>query len=270
MNSNEIIGFLERAYPPNLALSWDNVGLQVGHHEREIHQVGITLTLTPEILEEVIQKNIQFVVTHHPLFFQPLKRIDLSKPSGMMLEKLIQHNITVYSLHTNLDIARHGVSDELAKLFGIKQSQVMEITSQASLYKLVVYVPCDDFETFRSNMLGSRVGHIGDYSHCSFSMQGEGTFKPGEGASPYIGSTGELSKVAEFRFETIVHQRDCEKVIADMKKYHPYEEVAYDLFELSTLEEPEGLGRHGIVTPINLSEWEFPIQGTLKGNTDLK
>jgi len=72
-------------------------------------------------------------------------------------------------------------------------------------------------------------GWIGNYSDCSFMTAGTGTFRPLEGTNPYIGTTGNLEKVDEYRIETVVSQRNLKKVIEAMIKVHPYEEVAYDV-----------------------------------------
>ncbi len=96
-------------------------------------------------------------------------------------------------------------------------------------FKLAVYVPEEALERVRLALGDAGAGKIGDYSHCSFRARGTGAFRPLEGASPHIGTVGELEEVAEWKLEAVVLEEDVERVLAAMLEAHPYEEVAYDL-----------------------------------------
>lgn len=97
--------------------------------------------------------------------------------------------------------------------------------------KIVVFVPIDDADSFRAAVHEAGAGKIGDYSHCSWSTRGIGRFKPEKGADPTIGQVGKLELVEEERIEFICPKELLSKVITTIKKVHPYEEVAYDVFE---------------------------------------
>lgn len=99
-------------------------------------------------------------------------------------------------------------------------------------YKLVVFVPQTHLEKVRLAICDAGAGKIGNYDNCTFMSSGIGTFRPLEGANPKIGEVGKLERVGEARLETIVLEKDLKNVIDAMKKNHPYEEVAYDLFKL--------------------------------------
>jgi len=99
-------------------------------------------------------------------------------------------------------------------------------------YKLVVYVPQTHIENVRIAVCKVGAGHIGKYDNCAFMSPGLGTFRPLKGAKPFKGQKGKLERVGEARLETIVPASKIKKVIAAMKKSHPYEEVAYDVFKL--------------------------------------
>lgn len=102
-------------------------------------------------------------------------------------------------------------------------------------YKLVVYVPVANADQVRDAMSTAGAGVIGNYTDCSFSTIGKGRFKPGEEASPTIGSAGKLEMVEEERIEINCTETVIKKVIKSMKAVHPYEEVAYDVYERSEL-----------------------------------
>lgn len=118
MKMREIIDVMEMIAPPELAEEWDNPGLMVGMQNQEIKKVLVSLDLNMEVVEEATENDVDLVITHHPLIFHPLKRID-----NPVLIKLIQRNICVYSAHTNLDAAQGGVNDALAAALHLKQVQ---------------------------------------------------------------------------------------------------------------------------------------------------
>lgn len=103
------------------------------------------------------------------------------------------------------------------------------------MVKIVVYAPEVNADAVRSAMGKAGAGKLGNYSFCSFSVKGIGRFKPEKGANPAIGKVGEIESVAEERIETICERKKLSKVIAAIKKVHPYEEVALDIYPLEKL-----------------------------------
>jgi len=101
--------------------------------------------------------------------------------------------------------------------------------------KIVVFVPEDHADAVRKAVGDAGSGKIGNYSHCSFSSKGKGRFLPLEGANPSIGNVGTSETVEEERIEFVCEKENIEKVISVMKKAHPYEEVAYDVYPLLDL-----------------------------------
>lgn len=98
--------------------------------------------------------------------------------------------------------------------------------------KIVVFVPETHVDTVKDAIGSAGGGKIGDYTHCSFSVKGIGEFKPEEGARPFVGKVGELESVAEERIEFICNKNIAKDVIAAIKKAHPYEEVALDIYPM--------------------------------------
>ena len=260
----DVISFLETDFPLHFQESWDNSGLQIGSFDRIVDRVVVSLDVDQCSLEKASSSSL--IISHHPLFFKPLKSLDFNLPLGSLVQKIINLGVSVYSAHTNLDVCCHGVSDELASLFEILEPKVLKVSQTIPLYKLVVYVPVEAFEVFRLAMLDAGLGHIGAYSHCSFSALGEGTFKPGEATSPYIGQVGQLSKVSEYRFESIIDSLNLSRVLAVMKQVHPYEEVAYDVIKLDNSAQSLGFGRYGVTQSIHARELENIMPGVWKGS----
>ena len=103
--------------------------------------------------------------------------------------------------------------------------------------KIVVFVPLSHADIVRKAMGDAGAGQIGNYDHCSFSSKGIGRFIPNEGAKPTIGVVGKPEEVEEERIEMICSKDKASRVIEAMKKVHPYEEVAFDIYPLLSEEE---------------------------------
>lgn len=98
--------------------------------------------------------------------------------------------------------------------------------------KIVVFVPLTHADIVRKAMGDAGAGALGNYSHCTFSSKGIGMFKPLKGAHPNIGKVGKLETVKEERIETVCEKGKLKYVISAIKKVHPYEEVAMDVYPL--------------------------------------
>ena len=241
----DIFRLIEELAPLNLAEGWDNPGLQVGDPEKAVVKALLALDVSREAVDEAVEKNAGLIITHHPLLFSPVKSLDLSRPLGLLLDRIIKAGLTVYAAHTNLDVAGRGVNDVLASCLGLGERVVLSATGREKYLKLVVYVPDTHLSEVHQAISGAGAGWIGNYSHCAFYTRGEGVFQPRTGSRPYIGKEGELSIVEETRLETIVPADALAKVLQVMLNAHPYEEVAYDLYPLENQGPAYGLGLVG-------------------------
>ena len=120
---HQLIDFLREFAPPDLAESWDNVGLLIGDPASEVTSVLTCLTLTPNVAEEAIAREAQLIVTHHPVLFRPVKQLTTANSEGRMLLSLIRAGIAVYSPHTSYDSAADGINQQLARSFGLQGIQ---------------------------------------------------------------------------------------------------------------------------------------------------
>lgn len=241
----DLIGLLNSHYPQSLAEDWDNVGLQVGDPKQQIHKVMIALDPTPSTIQSAIAQQCQALITHHPLIFKPLKKISPDNETGQILFATIRNNLSIISVHTNLDHAADGLNDWLAHTLHVKQPKPLRIAKPGDLIKLVVFVPPEAAEMLALTLFNAGAGHIGRYDQCSFQHEGVGSFRALEGCSPYIGTVGAQEKTTEIRLETIVPRALVNRVVAKMVKAHPYEEAAYDLIPLENQRCDIGLGRIG-------------------------
>ncbi|MHB1419241.1 MAG: Nif3-like dinuclear metal center hexameric protein [Bacillota bacterium] len=259
-----ITDIVERLAPISMAATWDSVGLTIGSPGSEVSRVLVALDVTEDVLEEALAKQVDLIISHHPLFLQPLKDIRYDLPQGRLLRKIIASGLMLYTAHTNLDVARGGVNDLLAACLGIEQSKVLSIEGYEKLYKIVVFIPQGHEKLVRDAMTEAGAGWLGNYSHCTFQTAGAGTFLPRQGSKPFIGEIGDLEKVEESRLETIVPAACLQRVVDKMLEVHPYEEVAYDIYPLANKGQPYGLGRVGLLArPMTLQDFADKIKESL-------
>lgn len=247
IKTREIIRYMEELAPNNLAEDYDNVGLLIGNRQSSVERIMVCLEVSSKTVDEAVAQKVDLIISHHPVIFKGLKRINEDDPKGNVIYRLIKNNVGVYSAHTNLDVAHGGVNNYLSLLLGLTEISNLKDYISEKLYKIVVFVPHDSVDSVREAMSRAGAGWIGNYSDCSFMTAGLGTFRPLEGTNPYIGTTGSLEKVDEYRLETVVTQKDLRKVIEAMIKIHPYEEVAYDIYPLEIKGRQYGMGNVGVL-----------------------
>jgi len=217
----DVIGLLNRFFPPDLAEDWDNVGLQVGDPKTKIDTILVCLDAEEISLKEAQRHNAQLIISHHPLIFKPLERLSPTDSTGRILFDAIRNDIAIVCAHTNLDRAADGLNDWLGERLGLADTTPLEKPISGQFYKLVVYVPVGYEIGVRDAVFAAGAGHIGGYDQCSFSLCGTGTFCGGVGTQPFIGIPGELESTEEVRVETIVLVAADSKVVTRMLKAHP-------------------------------------------------
>jgi dinuclear metal center YbgI/SA1388 family protein len=260
----EIFKLVEELAPRRLAESWDNPGLQVGDPRSVVNRVMLALDVNIDVAAEAGKLGAGLIISHHPLFMKPLRSVRLDRPDGELVSYLLQNEIAVYSAHTNLDYAAGGVNTVLADILGLKDVAVMSPAGRERYLKLAVFVPAGHVEEVRRALSGAGAGWTGNYSHCTFMSSGTGTFKPLEGTNPYIGRTGELERVEEYKLETIVPSGKSGAVLRAMQEAHPYEEAAYDLYPLENGGPVYGPGMvGGLPQPVILREFAAKVKERL-------
>jgi len=231
MKIQELIKYYESQVPKGSAWEKDNVGLMVGNLKTDITNIFLCLELTKEALTEAIKKNCNLIITHHPLIFYPISKIDTSSRLGELISVVIKNDITVYSSHTNLDFAKGGVSFELAEQLQLKQLKFLSLISK-NQRKIAVFVPDNYIDTVAEAVFEEGGGILGDYEECGFKASGKGMFKGNENTNPKAGEKNKFQTVNEIKFEFVFNSWDTDKIIAAMLKVHPYEHPVYDIYSL--------------------------------------
>jgi dinuclear metal center YbgI/SA1388 family protein len=243
----DIISIMNEIAPPGLAVEKDNTGFQVGRPDQPVEKVWVALDPTKEVVSSACREKVDMLITHHPLIFNPMMKVDFSEHTGSIIHMAAENRLSLFSAHTNLDSAESGVNDILARIIGLKDIKVLGSPLADEVCKLAVFVPEAYEEKMLRVLFETGAGRIGNYSCCSFIAGGTGTFMPEEGSKPFTGKAGELSRVSERRIEIIVLKKDAANVVESMKKAHPYETMAYDIYPVISQEGKKGLGRIGVL-----------------------
>ena len=240
----EICESIEEFAPLSYQESYDNAGLLLGSPDDKVEKALICIDITMEVVEEAIQKHCGIIISHHPLIFTSIKSLTGKSDKERMIIRLIKENIAVYAVHTNIDSSAQGVSYHLAKKIGLGKVEVLHQKTDV-LEKLVCFCPQSHAEELRLALFKAGAGNIGNYDSCSFNLEGQGSFRAKEGATPFVGEIDKLHYEKEIRIETIFESANRAKIIKAILANHPYEEVAYDIYALKNNYAKQGLGAIG-------------------------
>jgi dinuclear metal center YbgI/SA1388 family protein len=245
----DVVAFLERFAPPDLAEEWDNVGLLLGDREREAARVLTCLTLTPGVAREAIQRQANLIVTHHPILFRAVKRLTADNAEGRMLLELAAAGVAVYSPHTAYDSAADGINAQLARLLELVDVEPLRPLPGPSECKIVCFVPREHLTAVQEALWSAGSGQIGEYSKCSFTLDGTGSFEGSAASNPAVGQAQRFETVAEVRLEVICPESRVADALRRMRAAHPYEEPACDVYPLAPRTGGSGSGRVGTLPP---------------------
>lgn len=261
---SDVLSILAQLAPPAFQESYDNSGLLIGDSSMKITGVLICLDVTQDVLEECRKNKCNLIVSHHPIIFKPIRSLTEATPGEKLIRRIIQSDIAVIAVHTNLDNSSLGINMALAGKLGLRQVKILE-PKRGMLRKLVVFCPVDSAEVVREAIFSAGAGMIGNYDCCSFNSGGLGSFRANSKASPYVGNKGKLHFENEVRIETIFPSFIENRLIECIRKAHPYEEVAYDIYPLENAYPIAGSGVIGsLPEPLSPAKIKELIRKKLK------
>lgn len=251
----DICSCIEEFAPLSFQESWDNSGLIVGSPHQAVHQALITIDVTEDVVKEAIESQSQMIIAHHPVVLSGIRQLTGTSDSQRAVMLAVRNDIAIYAAHTNLDIARGGVSYRMAKKLELANIQIL-LPQGPGLCKLVTFIPKEYFVRVSDAVFKAGAGHTGNYDLCGYSVEGQGTFRALENARPFAGLTGQRHTEPEIRFETVFPAHLGKQIIAALLENHPYEEVAYDIYALQNTYSQTGTGVTGIL-PVPVDERTF-------------
>ncbi|MDR1737207.1 MAG: Nif3-like dinuclear metal center hexameric protein [Candidatus Symbiothrix sp.] len=266
MNIEQIIVNIEAFAPLAWQDDFDNSGLQVGNIHQTATGALLCLDVTEDVVDEALDAGCNLIISHHPLLFHPLRTLTGKTYIERCVMKACKHDLVIYAAHTNLDNAFGGVNFCLAEKIGLENPRILKPKS-GILLKLVTFVPKNYAEEVRTAMFRAGAGHIGNYDMCSYNLAGEGSFRAGDNAQPFVGDVGELHLEQEIRIETIVPAYRKSAVEKALLLAHPYEEPAYDFYPLQN--EWERVGS-GVIGELSLETEESTFLEQVKATLHLQ
>lgn len=231
MKIRDVIQCIEEFAPLHYQENFDNAGLIVGNADNETNGAILCVDITEEVLDEAISKKVNFIISHHPIIFSGLKKIVGRNSVERIVAKAIKNDIALYAAHTNMDNIMGGVNSKICEKLGLVDCKILA-PMKNEMAKIAVYVPDAYAKKIRNAMFDAGAGNVGAYSNCSYNISGEGTFKGNENSKPFVGEKEKLHTESETKIEMIVPKNNLKKVVAAIKNNHPYEEVAYDVYDL--------------------------------------
>ncbi len=244
MTIREVGAILEELAPLHYAEDFDNVGLLIGDANMEVQGILITLDTLENVVDEAIAKNCNLIISFHPIIFRGLKRLTGSTYVERVAMKAIANTIAIYSIHTALDNSFLGVNAKICDILGLKKRKIL-IPKNSTIKKLVTYIPKKGATALREKLFETGAGAIGNYSNCSFNVEGTGSFKAGDQANPTLGEKGTTHFEAETQIHITFEAALEDKVLDALFTHHPYEEIAYEITTLENTNQRIGMGMVG-------------------------
>lgn len=245
MHIAAVIEHLESIAPASLQESYDNSGLLVGQKHTPVNGILVCLDCIEAVVQEAIERKCNLIVAHHPIIFGGLKRFNNENYVQRTVQLAIKNDIAIYAIHTNLDnVYENGVNGKIAEQLGLKNTHILA-PKYGDLVKLVCYSPVAYEEQIKEVLFEVGAGHISKYSECSFTTEGSGTYKAGASAKPVRGMVGTRHTEKEVKIEVILAKRYMNAAVMALKRAHPYEEVAYELYPTLNKTEFSGSGMVG-------------------------
>ena len=264
MKIKDIINYLEEIAPLSYQEDYDNSGLIIGDKEEKIKGVLITLDCTEDVVNEAINNQCNLIITHHPIIFKGLKKINNNNYIERTVITCIKNNISVYAIHTNLDNIYDGVNARIAEMLGLRKTKILSPKNDL-LRQLVVYCPVKESDVLKDALFTAGAGSMGNYEKCSFSLIGTGSFHPNQGADPFVGKKGKMHFEKEKRIEVVYPKYKEREILLAMHNSHPYEEIAYQIYVLENKYKTVGAGVVGVLkTPVNSLDFIKHVKKIMK------
>lgn len=244
MKIKDIVSYLEELAPLTYSESFDNTGLLVGDPEAAITGILVTLDTLENVVDEAISKNCNLIISFHPIIFSGLKSLTGKTYVERVVQKAIKNDIAIFSNHTALDNSWKGVNDKICEKLGLKNRKIL-IPQKNTIKKLITFVPTSAAEKVRNSIFAAGAGGIGNYDHCSFNIEGLGSFRGNEDSNPTLGEKGNLHFEKEVQLGITFPKHLEKSVLKSLFEAHPYEEVAYEITTLDNENQHIGMGMIG-------------------------
>jgi dinuclear metal center YbgI/SA1388 family protein len=262
----DLTGSLDRLAPLAKAAGWDPVGLQLGDPAAPVSTIAVCHEVTEGVVARLERQPVDLLISYHPLLFRPATTLVAGPSAAGRAFRLVRAGVALGVVHTAFDVAPGGTADALAASLGLGDMAPFGPGWGADTVKIVTFVPAEHADEVAGAMSAAGAGAIGNYSGCSFRAEGMGTFFAGEGAVPVTGAAGSFNAEPEVRLEMIAPARAAARVAAALVTAHPYEEPAYDVYDVRA--NAGFIGRRGrLATPRSLAAFAADVDEALDASS---
>jgi dinuclear metal center YbgI/SA1388 family protein len=252
MKTSQIVNLLEQIAPPSGAEDWDNVGLLVGDRGASVKKVMLCIDLTGEVLAEAVAEKVQMIMAYHPVIFKTISR--LTSDTNEIVYEAARRGISIYSMHTALDVAPGGTNDVLADAIGLQDRKPLEPSNGPDECKVVVFAQAEEVADIARSAFAAGAGVVENYTECAFFGYGIGSYAGGDDSNPTIGQPGQPEAVEEVRLELICPSHRVSNVCDAIRAAHSYETPAIDVYPLRGDVSGCGMGRVGaLARPVTVA-----------------
>ena len=241
MKIKEVIHLLEDLAPLSYSEDFDNTGLLVGNSNTKVSGILVTLDTLESVIDEAISNNCNLIVSFHPIIFSGLKKLTGKNYVERVVIKAIQNNIAIFSMHTALDNSWNGVNAMICEKLQLMNRKIL-LPKKETIKKLTTYVPVKNADALRNSLFKAGAGNIGNYSNCSFTSEGIGSFLGEEDSNQIKGEKGTLHFEKETQINVTFQKHKEASVLKALFNSHPYEEVAYEVITLENTNQKLGMG----------------------------
>lgn len=246
MKLYDIINTLEKDFPLELKEKWDNSGLLIGDVNNEIERVQISLDVTDSVIDNAIKNNCQLIISHHPLIFGNIKKINNSDVLGRKILKIIKNNINIYAMHTNLDSAKDGLNEYIVKKLQGEKTKVM-IENYYKVYKMNIVVSKGYLEEVLSILNASKDLEVLEYRRVSYISK----------VTERILHEGVIKELDSYSIQIMGERDKLYSILNRVKERHPTDEIAFEVFGMDNKHKnASGLGRiFSLKEPMSFEEY---------------
>lgn len=251
----DLMALINELAPWRLAEEWDNCGLMMGTSGAPADTVALALDPTPSAVQKAKDIGARVLLTHHPLFFKGLKKIDLDDLNSSTAALALKLDISIVSAHTNLDASITGVGRALAEKLELADIEPLEPAASVSHYKLAAYVPYGYEGFVRESILGALPAKKGMEEGRCFYTRGQGVYFQQKQNPADLHDSYAEEGVGQSRLEVLIERGNLEAVFKALAMIQPQVRVPYDVYPLAPSESQEGFGCVGLLKkPLNIKE----------------
>lgn len=237
----DVLELFSRQAPLSLAEDYDNVGLLIGSPQHEVTGILCTLEVTAEGVQAAQNRGCDLIVSHHPLIFRGIKRIDPHSLQGSLIKTLLRHNIAVIALHTNWDRFHKGTSFYMGHLLGLEDLQVLA-PEKGWISLLAFTVPASEAEQIRKRLNTVLRPVSARYDSAAQWWNVTESYRPVGEAQSRQGTNDQLSEHTLSRLLYLVNNDQISSILTTIRQEHPYEEFWHEIYPLENTVQTVGFG----------------------------